>query len=67
MFLFKGFAYIAILMLLLLIGFIVMMDVLKYVFGIDPVQADRDALEKKKMNKKKVQQLKIAYRYQYIN
>ncbi len=44
-----------------------MMDVLKYVFGIDPVQADRDALEKKKMNKKKVQQLKIAYRYQYIN
>jgi hypothetical protein len=69
-FLFKGFAYVAIMMLLLLIGFIVFMDLLKYVFGIDPAKANLDTIRKDKMmkrKKKKLERAKIAYRYQYVN
>jgi len=55
-------------MLAILIGFIVIMDVLKYVFGIDPVQSERNASQMKKFKKKnKVEQPKIAYRFQYVN
>ncbi len=47
------------------------MDVLKYVFGIDPVQTDRDASQKKQAKKFKkknqVQSPKVAYRFQYVN
>ncbi len=58
-------------MLAIVIGFIVIMDILKYVFGIDPVQSDRDALRRKQKNKikkkKQVERSKIAYRFQYVN
>jgi len=57
-------------MLGIVIGFVVLMDILKYVFGIDPVKADRDAVKKKQMKKskkKKVGRPKIAYRFQYIS
>jgi hypothetical protein len=64
---FKGLGYIAILMLLLVIGFVVFMDVLKYGFGIDPTQDERDALQKNKMKKNKVERPKVPYRYQYVN
>jgi len=69
-FVFKGFAYLAILMLLFMIGFIVTMDVLKYGFGIDPVQNDRDVLKRKQMKnikKNKIEQPKIAYRFHYVS
>lgn len=55
------------------VGFIIVMDVLKYGFGIDPVKTDRDALKKKqkeeeqKKKKKKNQRPKVAYRFEYIN
>jgi hypothetical protein len=69
--LFEGFGYVAILMLCILIGFIVILDVLKYGFGIDPVKTDRDALRKRNMKKikKKVTPTgpKVAYRFQYVN
>jgi len=58
-------------MLAIVIGFIVIMDILKYVFGIDPVQSDRDALRRKQKNKikkkKQIERPKIAYRFQYVN
>ncbi len=54
-------------MLLLVIGFVVFMDVLKYGFGIDPTQDERDALQKNKMKKNKVERPKVPYRYQYVN
>ena len=58
-------------MLTVLIAFFVTMDILKYVFGIDPIETDRQNLRKKRMknNKKKmkVQKPKVAYRFQYIS
>ena len=59
-------------MLASVVGFIVVMDILKYGFGIDPVKTDRDALKKKRMGeekkkKKKNQRPKVAYRFEYIN
>lgn len=60
-----------------IIGFFVFMDVLKYVFGIDPIEADRkalrekryrDKLKKKKLQKKQTkQQPRVAYRFRYVN
>ena len=44
----RSFAYIAILAISCLFGFIIVMDVLKYVFNIDPVEAERIELEEKK-------------------
>ena len=68
---FKGFAYIAILMLAILIAFFVIMDALKYIFGIDPVQSDRKALRlKQQQYEKKKNELnrpKVAYCFQYVN
>ncbi len=51
----------------LLVAFIVLMDILKYIFGIDPVQADRDAVQKKQMKKNKKNKVKQVYRFQYVN
>lgn len=58
--------------MVLVVGFIVVMDVLKYGFGIDPVKSERDALKRNKMEKetkkkKKDTRPKIAYRFEYIN
>ncbi len=69
---FKGFGYVAIIMLLIIVSFFVIMDVLKYVFGIDPVKTDRDAKQKKHQMKNKKKQNKskgptVAYRFQYVN
>jgi hypothetical protein len=47
------------------------MDVLKYVFGIDSVQTDSDASQKKQAKnfkkKNQVESPKVAYRFQYVN
>jgi hypothetical protein len=49
-----GLSYVAILMLASVIGFLVTMDLLKYVFGIDPVESERKALRlKRERNEKK--------------
>jgi hypothetical protein len=69
---FKGFGYVAIIMLLIIVSFFVIMDVLKYVFGIDPVKTDRDAQRKKHQMKNKKKQNKskgptVAYRFHYVN
>ena len=43
----KGFAYIAILVLLSTAAFIFILDVLKYGFGIDPVREERERMRNK--------------------
>jgi hypothetical protein len=58
-------------MLVILIAFFVIMDALKYIFGIDPVQSDRKALRRKQQRyakkKNKSNRPKVAVRFQYVN
>jgi hypothetical protein len=42
----KGIGYIAIIALVTLAGFVIIMDILKYVFGIDPVRRERDQIRR---------------------
>ena len=44
----RSFAYIVIIVLSLTVAFIVIMDVLKYGFGIDPVHEERERLQRKR-------------------
>jgi len=44
----KGFAYIAILVLIATAGFIIVLDILKYGFGIDPVCEEREQIRRKR-------------------
>ncbi len=70
-FVFEGFGYIAILMIAGLFGFIIVMDVLKYVFHIDPVQSERNKLRKKYTEnlrkKKEAKQPKVIQRFHYVS
>jgi hypothetical protein len=70
-FVFEGFSYIAILMIVGLFGFIFAMDVLKYVFHIDPVRSERNKLRKKYTEnlwkKKKAKQPKVIQHFQYVS
>jgi hypothetical protein len=45
----KAFGYIAVIVLTMTAGFVLIMDILKYFFGIDPVQDDSDTLQAKKL------------------
>ncbi|UJR35072.1 hypothetical protein I4U23_027848 [Adineta vaga] len=67
----KSFGYIAILMISILVGFILLMDALKYIFRIDPVKSQRLNLRKeeirKLMGKKKCTRPKVIQRFQYVN
>ena len=45
----KAFAFIAILALSIVVGFIIIIDVLKYGFGIDPVREERDRLRRRRL------------------
>ncbi len=56
----RGFAFIAIIALATVAGFVIIMDALKYLFGIDPVRRERDQirrgralLERRKRRKRK--------------
>jgi hypothetical protein len=44
----KSFSFIAIFALIIVAAFIVIMDVLKYCFGIDPVHEERERIRRKK-------------------
>jgi len=48
----KSFAYIAILAITLVALFIIIMDILKYGFGIDPVEEERERMRKEKAGTK---------------
>ena len=58
----RSFAFIAIIVLGATVGFIVLLDVLKYVFGVDPVGEER-----RKLVDKKLRQPAIAVRFVYVN
>ena len=65
-----GFAYIAILMISLLFGFVFLMDVLKYVFHIDPVESERELSRQKqrRMRKKpRTNKPPDIVRYRYVS
>jgi hypothetical protein len=64
----RSFAYIAILAISGLFGFIIIMDVLKYVFKIDTVTTDRKrAEEKKRTNQARIKKAIIVQRFIYVN
>ena len=62
----KSFGYIAILFLLLVIGFIVLMDVLKYGFGLDPTKHELERIRREKARKRK-QHRPVIQRFHYVN
>ena len=62
----KSLSYLAILFLLLVVGLIVFMDVLTYVFHIDPVGDEHRRLQREKAQKKALKHV-VAVRYLYVN
>jgi hypothetical protein len=60
----KSFAYIAIIALISVAIFIIMMDILKYCFGIDPVGEERKRIRRKKQAKKRKP---VIQRFIYVN
>jgi uncharacterized membrane protein len=64
----KSFAYIAIIAMISVAMFVIIMDVLKYYFGIDPVQKERERFRRKKKNKqKKRTKPPVILRFTYVN
>ena len=49
----RSLAYIAILAIISTAMFVVIMDVLRYCFGIDPVDEERERMREKKLEKKR--------------
>ena len=62
----KSLSYLAILFLFLVVGLIVSMDILKYVFLIDPVGDERERLWREKARKKALKRV-VAVRYLYVH
>jgi hypothetical protein len=60
----KSFAYIAITTLTITVMFIVIMDILKYCFGIDPVHEERKRIRRLKHLKKRK---RVIQRSGYVN
>jgi hypothetical protein len=62
----KSFAYVVIIALTSVATFIILLDVLKYCFGIDPI---KDELEKKRRKKqvKKVKRRPLIQRFVYVH
>ncbi len=60
----KSFAYIAIIALVSVAVFVVVMDILKYCFGIDPVEEERERMRREKRAKKRKP---IVQRFIYVN
>jgi hypothetical protein len=60
----KSFGYIAILFLSAVALFFIIMDVLKYCFGVDPIRKEIEKIRQKKPTKRRPQ---IALRFIYID
>ncbi len=60
----KSFAYVAIIAIASAVMFIVIMDILKYCFGIDPVREERERIRRKKLEKKRKP---VIQRFVYVN
>ena len=60
----KSFAYVAIIAMVVVAMFIVIMDILKYCFGIDPVEEERERMRREKREKKRKP---VVERFVYVN
>ncbi len=60
----KSVSYIAIIVLISTLMFIVIMDILKYCFGIDPVHGERERIRRRKQAKKRKP---VIQRFVYVN
>ncbi len=60
----KSFAYVVIIALVMVAMFIVIIDILKYCFGIDPVKNERERIRRKKQAKKRKP---VLQRFTYVN
>jgi hypothetical protein len=60
----KSFAYIGIIALISVAMFIIIMDILKYCFGIDPVHEERKRIRRKKRDKHRKP---VIQRFVYVN
>lgn len=60
----QSLGYVAILVLVSTVMFIVIMDVLKYCFGIDPVEEERERMRREKQAKKRKP---VIQRFVYVN
>ena len=64
----RSLAYIAAIALVVMIGFFVVMDILKYCFGIDPAKPELERIRRRNALKRiKRKRRLIAYRYTYIH
>ena len=67
----KGFAYIAIIAMITASGFIIVLDVLRYAFGIDPVRKERDQIRRRralpKRNSREKEKPKHIFRPHYVS
>ncbi len=62
----KGFAYIAIIVMATAAGFIIVLDILKYGFGIDLAREERDRIRRKQALRQK-RKTKHIFRPRYVN
>ena len=60
----QSFAYIGILVLISVVMFIIIMDILKYCFGIDPVRSERRRIRRKRRAKHRKP---VIQRFVYVN
>ena len=60
----KSFAYIAIIAMSTVIMFVIIMDILKYCFGIDPVREELEQIQREKRARKRKP---IIQRFVYVN
>jgi len=60
----KSFAYIAIISMVIVAMFVITMDILKYCFGIDPVEKEREIIRRKKQRQKRKP---VIQRFIYVN
>jgi len=63
----KSFGYIAILFVVVIISFFVIMDILKYCFGIDPTKNELEKIRKRKRTKKIIKRKPIIQKFIYVN
>ncbi len=61
----KSFAYIVIIAMTVVVMFVVIMDILKYCFGIDPVDEERERIRRAKQAKKRKRP--VIQRFIYVN
>ncbi len=62
----KSFGYIAIIFLVVVVSFFVIMDILKYCFGIDPAKDELDKIRRAKAAKR-IKRRPIIQKFVYVN